>query len=90
MPAPCEIEILPDGTCAFGMPETLPENQLAIRVWSDMQALGWDAAIVLNDIEVTATERDDLLVKLRFLASEVADQERRRSEERARKGSRRG
>lgn len=67
------------------MPETLPENQLAIRIFNDSQALGWQAAMDLNDLELTEDERDDLLSKLRFVHAELAALERKRVEEQARK-----
>lgn len=89
-PTPCEEEILPDGTCAFGMPETLRENQLAIHVWGDIQALGWQCTMDLMDLDLTREESEDLLLKLRFIQSELSAIERRRIEEQARKNRRRG
>lgn len=71
-PTPCDIEILDDGTCQFGMPEVVPENMQALSLYSDMMAFGWSATAALNDLDLSPEERGSLLVKMRVIASEQA------------------
>lgn len=73
---PCDFEILPDGTCCFGMPEMLPENRLALDLYADIKAFGWEAASELHGLEMTPYDRGDLLMKLRVIAAEIAIIER--------------
>jgi len=53
------------------MPDVLPENRLAIRMFGDMRTLGFEFTWMLNDIELGEYEASDLLMKLRVLSNEV-------------------
>lgn len=69
--------VLDDGTCQWGRPALMPENVEALSLWSDVNLLGWDAAIALRQIAVTEYEMSDLLVKLRTIASEMIENKRK-------------
>lgn len=73
MDPPCEGAggILKDGTCQFGMPEVLPENKLALRLFRDINLMGAEMTMLLSRIEIDDYERGDLLSKLRTLNAEV-------------------
>lgn len=66
------------------MPEVHPENILAIEVYGDMVAMGWEVARDLHDLRLTPAERGDLLSKLRVLHDEAyaISKERRKIAER--------
>lgn len=76
VPAPCDVDVLPDGTCQFGMPAVTPENKSALAIYGDIKSLGWEAAVVLNGIAMTDYELGDLLLRLRTICCEVAAIER--------------
>jgi hypothetical protein len=77
---PCSKEILPDGTCQFGMPEVARENVFAVQVFSDINLMGFEAAMALNARELTDWERGDLVMKLRVLFAEGREIEREKIE----------
>lgn len=69
---PCEYNILPDGTCQYGMPALMPENRKALELYTDLKALGWEAVVALHDLSLNGQDRGELLMRFRAIASEVA------------------
>lgn len=58
------------------MPSLLPENRRALDLYADLKALGWEAALSLNRLELTDYDRGSLLLKLRTIAGTVSEIER--------------
>ncbi len=64
--------------CTFGFPALLPGNALALELWRRAQALGWDVALALTDLELRRGEGGDLADKLEAITDETAAAARRK------------
>jgi len=66
---PCEEK----GICPINAVELLPENDLALNIYNNIEALGAETAFRLMGLKMTQVEAENLLDKLAKIAGTIAE-----------------